>query len=753
MLRNIRVSDKVMDLESIERLFNREGFKRIMEGNIAHILCREGKKTTFQLTTKTDGAYTDGRKIVVGLPEACKGLTYAKMYSAIKACTGHESAHVRWSNFDGLREYMREADKRGYNSQVAKSVLNIVEDGRIERLLCEALPGYSKHIRFLNDILIRKDGAIEASDDVLTNMLNTILFISKLGIYPSNFEDVLEEKEQKLIEEEIYPLILKGVLSNSYSFAQDRCLEIVELLKDYVPDMNDLSELLQSLLDELSSENYTTSDGEDDDNSKYVENTVRKMMKQIKDNQESESSNDESDSQDEGEYSDDDTCDSQSAKDSEDNSDNEGESSKEDKNNSQDEGESSKEESDSQTDSQSSKNSSKDYSENSKKEDSEDVDKSSGDSKSNSSSERESSDGNNDETSDNKDESKERCCPNYRSNPSSSENSNEDYEEQSDIEGEEIEEEAQKAFERAEKYEEMESKVKNQKKDYFDDIDLDEINSKYSSDRKEENFKFRYPTNYPFKAPQAEFRLKINGLKKTFEKALKNDNTSYKAQRRGSVDTSRLWRLSINDSAIFERNKTQDETDYAVTILIDVSGSMWDECKYRNAIGTAICVESALSSLPGVKVKTVTFSHGWDGSKLTVWKDFKDKQSKTPNIYDYCIANNCNRDGFAIRVALKDLQKTSAKNKLLMVISDGMPACSIESTSESIEDVKLAVAEGRKNATIASILISNGEISDKEREVFQYMYEKKGSMMVDVANHPDDIMKNLSLYIKRLFKN
>ena len=715
MLRNIRVSDKVMDLESIERLFNREGFKRIMEGNIAHILCREGKKTTFQLTTKTDGAYTDGRKIVVGLPEACKGLTYAKMYSAIKACTGHESAHVRWSNFDGLREYMKEADKRGYNSQVAKSVLNIVEDGRIERLLCEALPGYSKHIRFLNDILIRKDGAIEASDDVLTNMLNTILFISKLGIYPGNFEDVLEEKEQKLIEEEIYPLILKGVLSNSYSFTQDRCLEIVELLKDYVPDMNDLSELLQSLLDELSSENYTTSNGEDDDNSKDVENTVRKMMKQIKDNQESESSNDESDSQDESE--------------------------------------SSKEESDSQTDSQSSKNSSKDSSENSKKEDSEDVDKSSGDSKSNSSSERESSDGNNDETSDNKDESKERCCPNFRSNPSSSENSNEDYKEQSDIEGEEIEEEAQKAFERAEKYEEMESKVKNQKKDYFDDVDLDEINSKYSSDRKEENFKFRYPTNYPFKAPQAEFRLKINGLKKTFEKALKNDNTSYKAQRRGSVDTSRLWRLSINDSAIFERNKTQDETDYAVTILIDVSGSMWDECKYRNAIGTAICVESALSSLPGVKVKTVTFSHGWDGSKLTVWKDFKDKQSKTPNIYDYCIASNGNRDGFAIRVALKDLQKTSAKNKLLMVISDGMPACSIESTSESIEDVKLAVAEGRKNATIASILISNGEISDKEREVFQYMYEKKGSMMVDVANHPDDIMKNLSLYIKRLFKN
>ena len=85
-----------MDLKAIEKLFNERRFKRMMESNIAHVLCRTGKRTNFVLTTKTSEIYTDGNKIVVGLPKEYEGLTYGEIYSMVKACVGHESAHVKW---------------------------------------------------------------------------------------------------------------------------------------------------------------------------------------------------------------------------------------------------------------------------------------------------------------------------------------------------------------------------------------------------------------------------------------------------------------------------------------------------------------------------------------------------------------------------------------------------------------------------------------------------------------------------------
>lgn len=750
MLRNIRVNDTVMDLTAVESLFNEEGFKRIMEGNIAHILCREDKKTTFQLTTKTENVYTNGEKIVVGLPEECRGMTYAQMYSSIKACVGHESAHVRWSNFDSLKRYIQEAGKRGYSEQLSHSIFNIIEDGRIERLLCEELPGYAKHIQFLNNFLIKKDGKIEKNEEsVLANLINVILFLSVLGVYPTNFEDVLEEKEQKLIKEKIYPLILKGVLSNSCKLAQERCLEILEILKDYVPKRDEFTEALESLLRDLASENYSSSDGEENNNSDEVDSLVENIIREMK---ESESSSLSSDVDNNGgnaqassSQKEDDSSKDNKEQDSKDNN---GPNSKSSDGESQEGGDSGKSKS----------RSSKSKNDSSKESDDSSNSVSKGSNNSSKGGEDEgdggtSQEGKNSEDSQGNSETFKNSFPNYSENPISDISSYESKAKE-DIKYKEISQEAQRAFERAERVEREQSKGKSSSsnKDYFDNIDLSEINSSYSSSRKEPNFNFRYPENYSFKPPQPEFRLKINGLKKTFEKALKNDDSNYKAQKRGSVDTSRLWRLSVNDTAIFERKKSTEETDYAVEILIDVSGSMYNFCKYRNAIGTAICVEAALSSLPGVKVKTVTFSYDGYGSELTVWKDFKDTQSKTPNIYEECIAYGCNRDGFAIRVALQDLKKHNAKNKLLIVISDGMPACSVESTDESIEDVKSAVSEGRKFATIASILISDGEINSSEREVFQYMYEKRGSIAVDVYNNPEDIIKNLSLYIKRLFK-
>ena len=916
MLRIPRVNEQVMDLKDIEQLFNEKRFKKAMESNISHILRQTGKRTSFSLTTKTSDIYTDGKKIVVGLPEEYIGMNYGEIYSMVKACVGHESAHVKWSNFNSIKPYLQEVAKRNVSTSLGHSMFNIIEDGRIERLLCEDLPGYIKHIKFLNLKLIKKDGELKDTGNVLANIIGVIHFLAVLGVYPTNYKQLLSKKETDLIESKIHPLVLKGVMTNSYSVAQQMCLEIIDLLKDYIPEQKSMPQELMDLLEALAQESYQSSEGKDGEDDEDLDDTISSMMQsrmsakssksssnssqkqKNQENRESDESNEsegdfseksskegksssngqsdteskenskeetisnsndrndeageggdkESSSQSSGGESldDKDNAGEQSAGKSSDNSELKDElsddKSKSSKGKNGEEDLNSEEVGDSGSDSSNSSdsnngnlgenedfgdetNSSSESNDNSSDGDESDVDNSlndktneeansnqedessdneengennrdSGDEKSNSEDSKDVSDdlgedSNNSEGSDNDSDSNDNAESNEdissdnnssegqdnsdnQNNSNNQDDSNNQGEfskplpnhfEESDFDvdslsyeedekdffenlQEEIEEEAQRAFEKIEK-EEQRAKY-DESNAFHEGINVEEINSNYSSYRQEPNFEFTYPA-YPVSKPQPEFRMKIHGLKKTFEKMLKNDESHYKGQKRGRLDTGRLWRLSINDDSVFKKKTVIEKTDYAVEILFDISGSMCNRVKYKNAVGTAICIESALMDLEGVEVKTVAFNFT-SGTRMKVLKDFKDKESKTPSIYNTDITGGCNRDGFAIRVALNELKKHRAKNKLLIVISDGMPSSGMEGTQEALADVKDAVHKGRKDATIVSILINDGPISSSTRDVFHYMYEDKGSIMVDVVNNPEDLMKNIVLYLKKMFR-
>lgn len=89
---------------------------------------------------------------------------------------------------------------------------------------------------------------------------------------------------------------------------------------------------------------------------------------------------------------------------------------------------------------------------------------------------------------------------------------------------------------------------------------------------------------------------------------------------------------------------------------------------------------------------------------------------------------------------------------MLLILSDGMPAWRGESREEAMTDVKNAVHEGRKSTTIMSVLLNEGEIDEQTKNCFNYMYEDRGNIMVDVTKEPKNIMKYLSLYLRRVLK-
>lgn len=733
---------KDVHYKNIENMFNDVMFKELMDINIKQILLDTGMKCSFELNVNSKECYTDGRKITIGALDKFKDLTMAEVFALTKAVVGHEASHIRWSNFDDLKNFHSEVVKLGYNPNLAMSLANIIEDGRIERLLCNDLPGFSKYIKFLNSKIIYGKGTIN-NIDFITNLFNSILFKAKLGIYPLNFKDIFNKQEEDFIIKFINPRILQGVKASSHKEVLDIVLEIFKELNLRIPDSinEDINEELNELINDNLNPGYNTSYGEEE-----LENHANKDSNFLNnDNTNNSTSNSIEDSL----------------------------------NNSSEDltGEDTEEENLDTSDSKKSTDSSKSESENgtdlSKDDNSPSTASKSSDGifdREDESNPREgqlnASDGNNSEgdssNTNNKVGNMEKSSKNSfdgakkdDTSLDSSKNSVLDYN-SSNID--KMIEDITKSindeyvdFKKASDFKDKKERSDTLKDNYYDIVDLDKINNVYPSGLKEPNFKYTI-VDAPFLPYSNELSLPIKLLEKQFKSILRNDNSISKNQKKGRINPSSLWKVdSVYDRNIFKKKKDLNERSYAVYILIDLSGSMNFTRKYTEAINTALTIEGSLVDLKDVFVKTVGFNYT-NKSNLLVFKDFHENKSRTPN----AILNNytcgSNRDGFAIRVALDDLNKHTAKNKLLIIISDGRPAWNGEGLEEAMKDVKEAVHDGRKKATIMSVLINDGPIRDYMKEGFHYMYEDKGTVMVDILNDSKELTNTLVLYLKRLFK-
>lgn len=625
--------------DDLKKIFNNQIFKKEMDINIKQILLEREQNCTLVFNLQNNECFTDGKIINIGALDEFKDLKGFEIFALIKGLVGHEASHVRWSNFDSLKQFHKYILSKGYNPNISLSLANILEDGRIERLLCDYLKGYKRYIQFLNLKVIYGDGNLK-SNDLFTNFLNTILFLSKLGIYPNNFEDIFDFEQQQFILNEIEPRVKNSVLSNSHKIVLETTIELLDIFSKKFDEIvsENLNNDLKNFINDNVNPRYNTSEG----NIELSQDNKLDANEDLSSEQESVRGID--------------NCDF-----------------KMDLNASQD-----------------NKNSLNHL----EKKDLKKI------------------------ISDLENKLKEEF-DNLTENNKSIHNNENDF---------------------------------STKDNYFDNIDLTSINDNYKSiELKEPNFKYEY-INAEFKPYPQESLFHIKMLEKQFKKILKNDDSFIKNQNRGRIDSTKLWKVSsVYDKNIFNKKTILDNSDYAVYILIDLSGSMDSKFKYKEAINTAIKIEGSLSNLNNVEVKTVGFDYK-KGSRLRVFKDFREKNSRTPNALYTNYTGETNRDGFAIRVALDDLKKHSAKNKLLIVISDGRPSWEGQSHEESMVDVKNAVHEGRKDTVIMSVLINEGKIIDSTRDCFYFMYEDKGTIMVDIKNNPEELMNNIVLYLKKLFK-
>lgn len=187
----------------------------------------------------------------------------------------------------------------------------------------------------------------------------------------------------------------------------------------------------------------------------------------------------------------------------------------------------------------------------------------------------------------------------------------------------------------------------------------------------------------------------------------------------GFLDENALGRFCLGKCDIFRQDGNEEEPEFACLIMKDDSGSM-SGSNEESAIEALSEIEDMLKGLIPLKIMTFA-SNGGGNERYKVIKNWADEdinKSYTQTYHRYNRPSGGNNDAYAIKIAEKLLLKRPEKNKLMIVISDGEPsAC-------TIEDVRNAVNSARKNGVFV-ISLFMGSKADQERawDTYKYMYQ------------------------------
>lgn len=138
----------------------------------------------------------------------------------------------------------------------------------------------------------------------------------------------------------------------------------------------------------------------------------------------------------------------------------------------------------------------------------------------------------------------------------------------------------------------------------------------------------------------------------------------------GTICAEKLWNLGRTDNTmLFKRELQQDNSDFAVEVLIDASGSQQRRQSLVALQGFIISRALSLAEIPHRVTGFCTFG---SYTILNEYRDYLDKSDADENIFEFYGSAN-NRDGLAIRATADSLDKQPQENKIMIILSDGNP--------------------------------------------------------------------------------
>lgn len=208
----------------------------------------------------------------------------------------------------------------------------------------------------------------------------------------------------------------------------------------------------------------------------------------------------------------------------------------------------------------------------------------------------------------------------------------------------------------------------------------------------------------------------------------------------GTICPEKLWNLGRTDnSMLFKRELLQDNSDFAVEVLIDASGSQQRRQSLVALQGFIISRALSLAEIPHRVTGFCTFG---SYTILNEYRDYLDNSDADENIFEFYGSAN-NRDGLAIRAAADSLDKQPQENKILIVLSDGNPNDIIAVNSRQKAEkqpycldfaVKDTATEVRRlrNRKISVLGVFAGEEEDLQAE--KKIFGKDFAYIHDISN-------------------
>jgi cobaltochelatase CobT len=272
-----------------------------------------------------------------------------------------------------------------------------------------------------------------------------------------------------------------------------------------------------------------------------------------------------------------------------------------------------------------------------------------------------------------------------------------------------------------------------------------------------------YNANWLVKLDE-ETRHMVGPMQKDIERmmAARSQAVHVPGYRSGRLHGGSLHRLMVKDDRVFRRKQEAPSKETAVTLLVDNSGSMSGP-KMKTAAAVAYALSSTLervgiahevigftthynisgkmkdeykaeverTGVPYTRVEPIYMPiyKGWD-ERLTA--DTKKRFAKMFSRADFLSQNI---DGECIRIAAERLMRRREQRKVLIVLSDGSPACGSPFPHEITKDCKRAVIEVTK-AHIETIGI--GILTDCVKRFYP-----KHVVLNDLAELPKTVMGEL----------
>jgi len=202
-------------------------------------------------------------------------------------------------------------------------------------------------------------------------------------------------------------------------------------------------------------------------------------------------------------------------------------------------------------------------------------------------------------------------------------------------------------------------------------------------------------------------RAMVGSMQKSIERMMAARSQVLKTPgfRSGRLHAAGLYRLATGDDRVFRRQIESRSKDVAVSILIDNSGSMGGS-RMRTAMMAGFALSQTLERV-GIQHEVLGFTTGtgktfmkgfdpevimeeqrrigirysrWEALYMPIFKGFQEKLTPTVKLRfadaaetQNFLANNV--DGECVEVAARRLMGRREKRKVLIVLSDGMPAC------------------------------------------------------------------------------